>query len=494
MPQAGCVGKHGAGGHTGQHAVIHDKHSVCLAYCPGVRNGPQLTKKKLGRVVVAPAIYVVLLAIVVIVANVLAAGYDATHPDQLLEVLYLTGAIFLMNIPQVRIERGRLSLSAVVTGAAAILTNPLDATIIGLVTSVSQVRRGPWPTLGNGVITAAGACIGSLVAAQYRVANSLSVSSRGVVILTVTIVNLGLVVAALSIRTGESPLSIIRHNFTWSFYAAFAYFGLAALLLSYVLDGTDTGYLLATIVCLLALALTDTIAGRRVRRVLESELSDADRHLFHSRAVEGVVHNLRNHVATAVGYLKEIEPHRLDPVDRESLETATAAANDAVTVLRSLSQGATPRVSYASEPVDLNELVTRAMGMARPRARVKEVQLAVRESPDDVKVRADPLLMREVITNLMNNAIDAAPSGGHVTATSGRRSGRPYFSVSDDGPGIADDHRHHLFEPHFTTKEGGTGLGLFMSYGIVREHQGELLYEGNRRGAVFTVTLPPFGA
>jgi len=335
-------------------------------------------------------------------------------------------------------------------------------------------------------------CVGSIVATQLRFDGPLSFGSRVVVVVVLCATNLALVVAALRIRTGESAASIVTHNFTPSFYAAFAYFGFAALLLSYVLDGSATGYLLATIVCVLALALTDTIAGRRVRRVLESELSDADRHLFHSRAVEGVVHNLRNHVATAVGYLKEIEPHRLDPVDRESLETATAAATDAVTVLRSLSQGATPRVSYASEPVDLNELVTRALGMARPRARGKEIQLAIRESSEDVNVRADPLLMREVITNLMNNAIDAAPPGGRVTASAGRRGGRPYFSVADDGPGISDEHRHHLFEPHFTTKEGGTGLGLFMSYGIVREHQGQLLFEGNRRGAVFTVVLPPF--
>ena len=244
---------------------------------------------------------------------------------------------------------------------------------------------------------------------------------------------------------------------------------------------------------LLALALTDTIAGRRVRRVLESELSDADRHLFHSRAVEGVVHNLRNHVATAVGYLKEIDPRQLDPVNRANLDTATAAASDAVTVLRSLSQGATPKVSYSPDPVDLNELVTRALSLARPSARAKEVLLAVRESPEEVKVRADPLLMREVITNLLNNAIDAVDSAGHVEMTTGRRgNGWPYFSVADDGPGISDDHRHRLFEPHFTTKETGTGLGLFMSYGIVREHQGDLLYEGGRRGAVFTVTLPPF--
>jgi len=286
---------------------------------------------------------------------------------------------------------------------------------------------------------------------------------------------------------------VMRRNFTSSFYLAFGYFSLASLLISYVLDGSPLGYLLATIVCVLALALTDTIAGRRVRRVLESELSDADRHLFHSRAVEGVVHNLRNHMATAVGYLKEIDPRRLDPVDRESIETATAAANDAVSVLRTLSQGATPRVSYAVEPVDLNELITRALGMARPRARAKEVQLALRESPDEVKVRADPLLLREVITNLVNNAIDAVAQNGHVELKAGRRgNGWPYFSVADDGPGVSDEHRHHLFEPHFTTKEGGTGLGLFMSYGIVREHQGHLIYEGSRPGAVFAVTLPPF--
>ena len=158
-----------------------------------------------------------------------------------------------------------------------------------------------------------------------------------------------------------------------------------------------------------------------------------------------------------------------------------------------ISRRATPKVSYAPNPVDLNELVTRAVGMARPRARGKEVQFAVHEAPTDVGVKADPLLMREVMTNLLNNAIDAVSLGGRVEISTGRRNnGWPYVSVADTGPGVSDDHRHHLFEPHFTTKEGGTGLGLFMSYGIVREHQGQLLFEGGRRGAVFTVILPPF--
>jgi signal transduction histidine kinase len=438
--------------------------------------------------------YLGVLACFVVVLNYADRHYSLTHRDRPTDVLFLCIAAAALNVPQVRIDRGRLSLSGIATGAAALLLNPLDATLVGIASSASFVGRGPFPILGNAVSSAAIVCTGSLIASALRVGPSLAITPRLLVLSACVVVNLILVLVAFRIRLGESIRVVMRRNFTSSFYLAFGYFGLASLLISYVLDGSPLGYLLATIVCVLALALTDTIAGRRVRRVLESELSDADRHLFHSRAVEGVVHNLRNHMATAVGYLKEIDPRRLDPVDRESIETATAAANDAVSVLRTLSQGATPRVSYAVEPVDLNELITRALGMARPRARAKEVQLALRESPDEVKVRADPLLLREVITNLVNNAIDAVPLNGHVELKAGRRSnGWPYFSVADDGPGVSDEHRHHLFEPHFTTKEGGTGLGLFMSYGIVREHQGQLLFEGNRRGAVFTVILPPFG-
>jgi len=438
-------------------------------------------------------VYFALVGLTVVLIDALTFQAGAKHPDQVVLVTFLILSIASLSLGDVRLDRGRLNLSGIVIGAAATLLNPLDATIVGLAIAIPRPSRGAWPIVGNAVLTAAIACVGAVVAMQLRVGGTLSLERRVVVLAIVLAMGPMVVALGLSIRTGESIASIVRHNFRPSFYLAYAYFGLASLLISYVLDGSPLGYLLATIVCILALALTDTIAGRRVRTVLESELSDADRHLFHSRAVEGVVHNLRNHMANAVGYLKEVDPRRLDPVDRESIETATAAATDAVTVLKSLSQGATPRVSYASEPVDLNELINRALGMARPRARSKEVQLALRESPEPVNVRADPLLMREVITNLVNNAIDAVPVHGHVELRAGRRgNGWPYFSVADDGPGVSDDNRHHLFEPHFTTKEGGTGLGLFMSYGIVREHQGDLTYNGSSRGAVFTVTLPPW--
>ncbi len=446
----------------------------------------------MGRVSLTYA-YLAGLGIIVVILNVVFSPLDAQYPDRAVLVAFLCVSGPLLNIPQVRIEQGRLSLSGIAIGVAALATNPLDATLIGLASSVSVVRRGAFPIVGNAMFSAVIALTGSIVAGYLRRAGSFDLVGHLAVLATCFLVNMVIVSIAFALWSGDSLRNVLKHNFALSFYVALTYVALGALVVSYLVDGSVTGYVLAAIVCVLALALTDTIAGRRIRRVLESELSDADRHLFHSRAVEGVVHNLRNHIATAVGYLKEIDSRRLDPVDRDAIETATAAANDAVTVLHGLAQGATPRVSYATEPVDLNELATRGLGMARPRARTKEVELALRESPEDVRVKADPLLLREVITNLINNAIDAAPSNGRVYLTTGKRgNGWPFFSVSDNGPGVSDENRHHLFEPHFTTKESGTGLGLFMSYGIVREHQGQLLFEGNRRGAVFTVTLPPF--
>jgi signal transduction histidine kinase len=434
-----------------------------------------------------------LVAAGLVVADAVWYEGNAQHADNIVLVLYLIAAEVLLGRTAVRIERGRLTLSALALGPAAILLDPINASIVGLSLGVTIRGGGRWRIVTNAVLSAAYTGFGALITRTMFHGSDVPALGRLLITAVTWLIGWALLSTYFSLRTGEYISSIVRHNFTVAFYAAFGYFTLGSVLTSYLLDGTLRGYLLSAIVFVLALALTDTIAGRRVRRVLESELSDADRHLFHSRAVEGVVHNLRNHLATAVGYLKEIDTNRLEPVERDAVETAKAATNDAVTVLRSLAQGATPRVTYSKEAVDLNELAARALDMSRPRARARHIELALRQTPDEIKVRADPLLLREVATNLVNNAIDAAPENGRVEVSTGRRSnGSPYFSVTDNGSGVADENRHHLFEPHFTTKEHGTGLGLFMSYGIVREHQGQLLYEGNRKGAVFTVVLPSF--
>ncbi len=205
-----------------------------------------------------------LLGLGIVGLNLLARQLGHAAPDDLGQLLFLLFAGALLNMSEVRIDRGRLTLTGIVCGTAAVLLNPLHATLVGLGSSIGLARRGPGPIAVNAIVSAWIACLGSVVAAQLHVGGALPLGSRVVAIVATSAANLLTVAVALSVRTGESPRSIVRHNFTSSFYFAFGYFALAALLLSYVLDGSLLGFVLATIVCVLSLALTDTIAGRRV--------------------------------------------------------------------------------------------------------------------------------------------------------------------------------------------------------------------------------------
>jgi PAS domain S-box-containing protein len=104
--------------------------------------------------------------------------------------------------------------------------------------------------------------------------------------------------------------------------------------------------------------------------------------------------------------------------------------------------------------------------------------------------------LRQVFDNIIENAIDAVPAGGHIHAR-GRTFGAPgaqrlCVSICDDGPGIAPDIMHRIFEPFFTTKlNSGSGVGLWVTHGIVMKHGGTIRVRSSRRiGTVFTVTLP----
>jgi signal transduction histidine kinase len=153
---------------------------------------------------------------------------------------------------------------------------------------------------------------------------------------------------------------------------------------------------------------------------------------------------------------------------------------------------------------DVYEVLAGAVAMLQPLANKKQVELSfVPGGPTDVD--ADAGLLQQVITNLVVNAIDASTAGGRVVLAAERldreappdvtTSNRAWIalSVTDDGAGIDAEILEHIFEPFFTTKDvgEGTGLGLAVAWGIVREHGG-WISAGNRspRGATFTVYLP----
>ena len=113
--------------------------------------------------------------------------------------------------------------------------------------------------------------------------------------------------------------------------------------------------------------------------------------------------------------------------------------------------------------------------------------------PALAKVRANEIL--QVVSNLILNAVDALPDHtGRISLRAGRCSGCVYLAVADNGPGIQQSHVGRLFEPYVTTKQAGTGLGLWLSRRLVQKHHGVLRFrtsqKGGRQGTTFRIKLP----
>ncbi|MDR2029567.1 MAG: PAS domain-containing sensor histidine kinase [Treponema sp.] len=106
-------------------------------------------------------------------------------------------------------------------------------------------------------------------------------------------------------------------------------------------------------------------------------------------------------------------------------------------------------------------------------------------------VSFDERYMKQALLNLIKNAMAAMPSGGVLTIKTGVTDGEVCISIRDTGVGIPDENLSKIFEPYFTTKETGSGLGLTLVFKIIREHQGEILVKSREgEGTCFTLTLP----
>jgi signal transduction histidine kinase len=106
-------------------------------------------------------------------------------------------------------------------------------------------------------------------------------------------------------------------------------------------------------------------------------------------------------------------------------------------------------------------------------------------------VDVDDRFMKQALLNLIKNAISAMPQGGTLTIKTEARDAEIQISVSDTGIGIPEENRLKIFEPYFTTRENGSGLGLTLVFKIIREHQGEIIVKSREgEGTCFTITLP----
>jgi two-component system sensor histidine kinase DctS len=147
------------------------------------------------------------------------------------------------------------------------------------------------------------------------------------------------------------------------------------------------------------------------------------------------------------------------------------------------------------ETVDLNAVVREVVALTAVEARQHDVRVRLKLDQRLPCVLADPIQIQQVLVNLVRNGFDAMRESQSrkrlLTIQTTRRKGHVEVAVSDTGAGIPEHLRERLFEPFFSTKRDGMGMGLSLSRSIVEAHEGRILLDSNRSGGVtFRFTLP----
>jgi signal transduction histidine kinase len=223
----------------------------------------------------------------------------------------------------------------------------------------------------------------------------------------------------------------------------------------------------------------------------EADVVASERLAAIGRIAAGVAHEINNPIAVIRGYLKTMRQEAEHAGLREELqildEEATACqriAEDLLAYSRS--------PAMAPVPVQATELLEDAAERVEgtPR-RDAPPTLAIEVEAEPAIISVDPLRIRQVLVNLITNAREATSADEPIIVRGSRHQDGYRIEVLDRGPGFADEIREHLFEPFFTTRRDGTGLGLAVCYGLVTAHGGSIQAEARPGGGSrFVVDLP----
>lgn len=245
-----------------------------------------------------------------------------------------------------------------------------------------------------------------------------------------------------------------------------------------------------------------------VKNLTESKALAAD--LEHTKKLtalgtvaSGVAHNFNNILTTVLGRVQLLIrfPMTMEKVQDSLRVIEKSALDGAATVKRIQDYSKKEQGALEVSAVDVNEIVGDVVAFTRARwetqAKDKGLTYDVRVEPGAVApIAGSSSELREVLINLMLNAIDAMPRGGTIVIRTDRLDRNVRILFIDDGPGMPPEVRARIFDPFFTTKgRAGTGLGLFESAQIVRRHSGRLSCDSEPgRGTTFVIELPAEGA
>ncbi|HYN86041.1 MAG TPA: ATP-binding protein [Pyrinomonadaceae bacterium] len=215
----------------------------------------------------------------------------------------------------------------------------------------------------------------------------------------------------------------------------------------------------------------------------------------------GVAHDFNNTLAGILGraqlMLRTDDPEKI----RRGLHIIIKTAEDGAKTVKRIQDFARQRRDHDFQPTCVDQLLADVGEITRPRWKDRaeaggvRIELSLRNN-SRAFVMGDDSELREVLVNMVFNAVDAMPEGGTLTLAASERDGAVELVVGDTGTGMSADVRSRIFDPFFTTKgKAGLGLGLAVSYSIIRRHEGTIEVDSEpRRGTTFRIKLPTLAA
>ncbi len=216
----------------------------------------------------------------------------------------------------------------------------------------------------------------------------------------------------------------------------------------------------------------------------------------------GIAHDLNNGLSVILGYgdmlLGDHERFPVKSKTRAYLKEVVLAAGDNAKMVERLREFYRPRAKREHRhAVHLNEVIEQAITLTMPKwqcqADASGATVHIKKDLGEIpSVPGASAELREVLTNLIFNAVDAMPKGGQLSFRTRANKKRVRLDVSDTGTGMTEETLRSCLEPFFTTKKNrGSGLGLAMSYGIIRRHGGTIAIKSKlNKGTTFTIQLP----
>ena len=211
----------------------------------------------------------------------------------------------------------------------------------------------------------------------------------------------------------------------------------------------------------------------------------------------GVAHDFNNTLAGILGRAQLLQAHSNDAKEVErGLDIIIKTAKDGAHTVKRIQDFARQRRDHDFEIIAVDQLLSDVSEITRPRWKNRAEAADVDINVDlcvttTAMVMGDASELREVLVNIVFNAIDAMPDGGRITLSATETGGQVEIRVTDSGTGMTEEVRSRIFDPFFTTKgKAGMGLGLAVSYGIICRHEGSLEAESELgRGTSFVITL-----